>query len=102
MAPSGKQLLQHSPKRSCSSDGRGSSVLTERDYQACYLGRGSGRRWLRLRLFQRVTVLARASTGTRWSSGRAVDWGGRPERRRAALAPLARQALERKLFLTLL
>lgn len=85
MAPSRKQLLHHSPKRSCSSDARGSSrVLEEQDYEACYLGRGSCRRWLRLRLVERVSVLARVSgcRRRRGAQGRPAIGAARRRRRR--------------------
>lgn len=61
MAPSRKHLLG-SPKRSCGRDGWSGVQVEESTYAATYLG-PSRRSW-RLRLFSRVSVLARVS----WSA----------------------------------
>lgn len=60
MAPSHKHLLGSPTKRSCGWEG--CARVEENEYAAIFLGGGSRTSWLRLRLFRRVSVLARVST----------------------------------------
>lgn len=78
MAPSHKHLLASPNKRSCGWEG--CARVEETEYAARVGMAGSRTSWLRLRLFRRVSVLARVSTsamqGLGAASGAAPAGGG--------------------------